>query len=116
LYLYTPESYPTVFRTTALGACSAMTRLAGTITPVVGEALLHKTYWLPFITFGIALAIAGILSPFLPFETLGRTLEDVAQQRRSEIDHVPLSGIEEALIPLKSPDREDSIELDQIAA
>ncbi|KAG2386213.1 hypothetical protein C9374_002659 [Naegleria lovaniensis] len=78
VYTYTPEFYPTAFRATGMGTCSAFTRLAGTITPIVGEVLLKSNYFFPFLVFGIAFFVAGICGIFLPRDTLGVALEDVA--------------------------------------
>lgn len=89
--MYTPEAYPTPLRSTGLGTCSTWTRIAGTITPVIGIVLLKTgfftnlkddiyIYWIgyiyPFLSYGTALFIAGIASALLPIETLGRNLQD----------------------------------------
>lgn len=76
IYTYTPEVYPTELRSTGVGACAVFTRLAGTITPLCGESLLGVGFIWPFITYGIALLIAGIGSLLLPIETLNRPLQD----------------------------------------
>jgi len=78
VYTYTPEFYPTSFRASGMGTCSAFTRLAGIVSPLVGEVLLKQSYFIPFLTFGIAFFLGGVASIFLPRETLGATLEDVA--------------------------------------
>jgi putative MFS transporter len=83
MYTYTPEVFPTVIRATGMGVCSAFTRLAGTITPIVGEVLLRENRVYPFLTFGIALCISGICAALLPIETLGRVLEDGVQDSES---------------------------------
>ncbi|EFC44037.1 predicted protein, partial [Naegleria gruberi] len=76
LYTYTPEFYPTSIRTTGMGACSVFTRLAGAITPMFGTLVLESGYFIPFLTYGIALIIAGICSFLLRKETLNSTLQD----------------------------------------
>eukprot|EP01080_Neovahlkampfia_damariscottae_P008474 gene8474-296_t len=76
IYTYTPEVYPTTLRTTGVGLCAFFTRLAGTITPLIGTTLLHYGFIYPFITFGFALLVAGACSALLPIETLGRELQD----------------------------------------
>jgi putative MFS transporter len=90
LYTYTPEVFPTVVRATGMGVCSAFTRLAGTITPLVGEVLLRENRVYPFLTFGIALCISGICSAFLPIETLGRVLQDGVDDKDSMFQQQPL--------------------------
>jgi MFS family permease len=76
IYAYTPEVYPTTLRTTGVGLCAFFTRLAGTITPLFGTTLLSYGFMYPFISYGIALLIAGICSLLLPIETLNRELQD----------------------------------------
>lgn len=76
IYTYTPEVYPTTLRTTGVGACAVFTRLAGTITPLCGETLLGAGFYYPFISYGIAMVIAGLGSFLLPVETLNRALQD----------------------------------------
>ncbi|KAL0481391.1 hypothetical protein AKO1_012697 [Acrasis kona] len=85
VYTYTPESYPTQFRATAMGTCSLWTRLAGTLTPLCGTLMLTTGFLLPFVVYGSALFVAGISSIFLPLETLGRKLDDVAVDSFSRI-------------------------------
>jgi hypothetical protein len=56
---------------------SAMfTRIAGTLTPLFGTALLNYGFFYPFISYGVALLIAGFCSFLLPIETKGRELQD----------------------------------------
>src|SRR5690606_775623 len=63
-------------RATGLGSCSTWTRIAGTITPVLGVVLLKTGYVYPFLCYGISLIVAGVAAAFLPIETLGRDLQD----------------------------------------
>jgi len=76
IYMYTPEVYPTMLRTTGMGACAMFTRIAGTLTPMFGTTLLSLGFFWPFLSYGIALCIAGILAFLLPIETRGRELQD----------------------------------------
>ena len=101
LYLYTAESFPTVFRATAVGACTAATRIAGAITPIIGEAMLTQSYVLPFVIYGVVLCVAGFLPPFLPFETLGKNLKDVTEKQG--IVEVHSSEVDELRVPLTAP-------------
>jgi hypothetical protein len=76
LYIYTPEVYPTVLRTTGAGMSAVFTRLAGTITPLCGAPLLKLGTIYACATYGGALMICGVCSFLLPIETLGRDLQD----------------------------------------
>jgi hypothetical protein len=100
VYTYTPEVYPTQFRATGMGAASVWTRIAGTITPIAGNVMLERVgFMLPFVTFGISFTIAGFLSFFLPVETLGRPLDDVAVTNFKKHDDKKTS---DELVPLTS--------------
>lgn len=81
MYTYTSEVYPTSCRATGMGLCSTLTRLGGTVTPLIGEALLSQAYFIPFLTYGVALGLCGVLALFLPYETLGRELTDFVGER-----------------------------------
>eukprot|EP01080_Neovahlkampfia_damariscottae_P010057 gene10057-2481_t len=76
IYMYTPEVYPTMLRTTGMGACSMFTRIAGTLTPMFGTTLLSYGFLWPFLTYGVALCTAGVCAFILPIETKGRELQD----------------------------------------
>jgi hypothetical protein len=52
---------------------------------LIGEELLNKSYWLPFLTFGIALILSGVLSFFLPYETVGVELQDVIGETKASL-------------------------------
>lgn len=108
LYLYTAESFPTVFRATAVGACTAVTRVAGAITPVIGEAMLTQSYVLPFVIYGVVLAVAGLLAPFLPIETLGKNLKDVSD-KQGVVEVQTIEETDELRVPLTAavPDHEE---------
>jgi putative MFS transporter len=112
LYTYTPEVFPTVVRATGMGTCSAFTRLAGTITPLVGEVLLRENRIYPFVSFGIALLISAICSALLPIETLGRVLQDGVDDSGSMFDDTtvgdkPFIGNEDEYIQLKEPKKDE---------
>ncbi|KAL9651472.1 hypothetical protein ABK040_001419 [Willaertia magna] len=93
LYIYTPEIYPTSIRATGMGICSAFARVAGTLTPLIGTIMLEKAgNFVPFLTFGIAFALAGLFCFLLPRETLNQTLVDIPskQQVLSQYQYTPL--------------------------
>ncbi|XP_038053477.1 organic cation transporter protein-like [Patiria miniata] len=72
VYIYACELFPTVIRSTGIGACSMVARVSGILCPFI--VILGK-HWvpLPLLVFGTCSVIAGILSLMLP-ETLGRNL------------------------------------------
>jgi hypothetical protein len=98
-----------------MGSCSAVTRIAGTITPLCGTALLQISSYLPFVTFGLALGVAGVVSFFLPFETMGTPLEDVAYEYKNydmpnEVVKAGVKEIEEDIVRLGSPHPQGELE------
>lgn len=76
LYAYTPEAYPTVIRTTGIGAASGMTRIAGAIAPSIGALFAGGGLLLPLVVFALAYAVGGTAAFFLPRETENRELAD----------------------------------------
>jgi putative MFS transporter len=76
VYLYTPEVYPTILRATGLGVCSFFTRMAGTITPIIGQYMLRHSFYVPFLVYGGTYLFAAFCSCLLPVETRGRDLSD----------------------------------------
>lgn len=77
LYAYTPEVYPTQLRTTGMGAASGMTRVAGTLAPALGGALLGLSMPLALAVFAAAYILSDFGALALPYETKGRPLMDV---------------------------------------
>ncbi|NXN22470.1 S226A protein, partial [Nycticryphes semicollaris] len=79
VFLYTGELYPTVIRQTGMGLANTMSRLGSITAPLVkiaGEVFPT----LPFIIYGAAPVVSGLVAIFLP-ETrnmaLPETVEDV---------------------------------------
>ena len=78
VYLYTPELYPTVIRTTGLGTASTVARVAGMLAPQI--SLLNR-FWAPclVVVLGFAGVVSAALTPLLPDTTgyeLPQSLED----------------------------------------
>ncbi|KAM9258892.1 uncharacterized protein RDI95_015100 [Morus bassanus] len=97
IYLYTGELYPTVIRQTGMGLANTMARLGSITAPLVKMAgdIFPA---LPFIIYGAAPVVSGLVAIFLP-ETrdvaLPETVEEVegrAQPKKDEAEHlqVPL--------------------------
>jgi putative MFS transporter len=76
IYAYTPEVYPTVLRSTGMGAASGMTRIAGAMAPVLGGLLLGSGLGFPLAIFSAAYLIAGISAWLLPKETRAIPMDD----------------------------------------
>jgi MFS transporter, putative metabolite:H+ symporter len=78
LYAYTPEAYPTNLRGTGMGAASGMTRIAGTIAPSLGAALMGGSLALvlPLTIFALSFIISGAAALGLPNETTQKPLAD----------------------------------------
>lgn len=76
LYAYTPELYPTVIRGTGFGYASGLTRVAGTLAPVLGGVLLATSLVLPLSIFAAAFLVAAAAVGLLGTETRDRPLAD----------------------------------------
>uniref|UniRef100_A0A8C2ZR70 Solute carrier family 22 member 21 n=1 Tax=Cyclopterus lumpus TaxID=8103 RepID=A0A8C2ZR70_CYCLU len=74
VYAYTAELYPTVLRTTAVGACSMASRFGSIIAPYF-IYLRSYSISLPYILMGSMMALSGLLSLLLP-ESFGMPLPD----------------------------------------
>jgi hypothetical protein len=73
---YTSELYPTVIRSAILGVTNQAARAGGIIAPFIAMAgLARNSSLIPFLTFGIASLLGGLLTFTLP-ETLGAPLPD----------------------------------------
>jgi len=77
LYAYTPELYPTEIRSTGMGWASGMTRIAGSLAPMLGGMLLPISLIVPLGLYTAAFAIGGLAVLILGTETKGRPLADI---------------------------------------
>ncbi|NXN95222.1 S226A protein, partial [Rhinopomastus cyanomelas] len=78
VFLYTTELYPTVIRQTGMGLANTMARLGSIIAPLVkiaGEVLPS----LPFIIYGVAPVVSGVVAVFLP-ETRDMALPETVEE------------------------------------
>eukprot|EP01026_Neomeris_dumetosa_P011137 TRINITY_DN14053_c0_g1_i11.p2 TRINITY_DN14053_c0_g1~~TRINITY_DN14053_c0_g1_i11.p2 ORF type:complete len:464 (-),score=39.10 TRINITY_DN14053_c0_g1_i11:366-1757(-) len=80
IFAYTVELFPTVVRSTCLGACSLSARVGGLLAPLVVIVGTYCGMVVVYSIFGTTAVVAGVLLAFLP-ETKGypfmETLEDV---------------------------------------
>ena len=75
---YTLEIYNTDVRVVALGFCNLFARFGGVVMPLAGLGLKAQfgKYCAYYMFMGL-IVIDLILLPFLPYETLGRPLDDL---------------------------------------
>ena len=72
VYAYTPELYPTSFRTTGNGTAGTITRIAGIIAPYIPVAFKHTVHSLTF--FSALLFLSGFMVSILGVETRNREI------------------------------------------
>ncbi|NXA84879.1 S226B protein, partial [Thryothorus ludovicianus] len=78
VFLYTGELYPTVIRQTGMGMANTMSRLGSIMAPLVkmaGELFPA----LPFLIYGAAPVVSGLVAAFLP-ETRNMALPETVQE------------------------------------
>lgn len=68
-FQYTSELYPTKCRGTGIGLASCCGRFGGIIMPTVCSLLGKIHYLTPYIAFGVASLIGGLLTFTIPFDT-----------------------------------------------
>lgn len=78
IYVFSAEQFPTVIRNVALGASSMSARIGGIAAPYL---IFMSQFWkpAPFLIFGVAALLGGVLSTLLPetYNTqLPETLDD----------------------------------------
>ena len=72
IYAYTPELYPTPFRTTGNGTAGTITRIGGILAPYI--TVSFKSVVNSLIFFSILAILAGIVVTVLGIETKGREI------------------------------------------
>ena len=80
LSAYTAEVFPTSMRSTAMGACSSISRLSSIINPTIWASLLTISDRVAVMAGGGALILGCFLILVLS-ETLGQQLEDHAKSK-----------------------------------
>ena len=76
LYAYTPELYPTEIRSTGMGWASGMTRIAGSLGPLLGASLLQTSFTAGLSLYAVAFIVGGVVVFALGTETKGLPLAD----------------------------------------
>lgn len=82
-FIYTTEVYPTVFRSTALGAASAVARVAGILTSFVSQDV---DLVIASMVFGICGVMAAMASSTLNVETAHMKLKDTEEVEMEELE------------------------------
>lgn len=87
IYAYTPELYPTAFRTTGMGVASAFGRLGGLSAPiVVGHAYPQIGFGGVFVITTIVLVAGALAVAVLGIPTAGKSLEQIAVDAQRPTD------------------------------
>jgi len=81
IYAYTPEVYPTAFRTTGMGVASSFGRLGGIAAPlIIGFAFARIGFGGIFVITTAVLLIGALVVGILGIRTTGKTLEQIAAE------------------------------------
>lgn len=84
IYAYTPELYPTAFRTTGMGVASAFGRIGGLSAPIViGHAFARIGFAGVFAITTVVLVTGAAAVAVLGIRTAGKSLEQIAAERRA---------------------------------
>jgi putative MFS transporter len=81
IYAYTPELYPTAFRTTGMGVASAFGRIGGLSAPIViGFTYAQIGFGGVFTMTTIVLVIGALAVALLGIGTTGKSLEQITEE------------------------------------
>ncbi|HEX8115177.1 MAG TPA: MFS transporter, partial [Kofleriaceae bacterium] len=81
IYAYTPELYPTAFRTTGMGVASAFGRLGGLSAPIViGHAYDRIGFGGVFVMTTVVLVAGALAVALLGIATAGKSLEEITAE------------------------------------
>jgi putative MFS transporter len=79
IYAYTPELYPTAFRTTGMGVASSFGRIGGLSAPLlIGFTYAQIGFAGVFTITGIVLVLGALTVAILGMSTKGKSLEQIA--------------------------------------
>lgn len=85
IYAYTPEIYPTAFRATGMGVASSFGRIGGIAAPIIiGFAYARIGFGGVFVMTTAVLLSGALAVALLGISTMGRTLEQITEGRRTE--------------------------------
>jgi MFS transporter, putative metabolite:H+ symporter len=83
IYAYTPELYPTAFRTTGMGVASSFGRIGGLSAPIViGHTYSQIGFSGVFVITTIVLVTGALAVALLGIGTAGKSLEQIAAEVR----------------------------------
>ena len=83
IYAYTPELYPTAFRTTGMGVASAFGRIGGLTAPIViGYTFAQIGFAGVFTITAVVLVMGALAVGLLGIGTAGKSLEQIAVELR----------------------------------
>lgn len=83
IYAYTPELYPTAFRTTGMGVASAFGRIGGLSAPIVIGYTYGQIGFAGVFTITTVVLVTGALAVgLLGIATAGKSLEQIAAEMR----------------------------------
>ena len=81
IYAYTPELYPTAFRTTGMGVASAFGRIGGFSAPfIIGRTVDRIGFSGVFTMATVVLATGAIAVALFGIRTAGKSLEQIAAE------------------------------------
>mmetsp|Transcript_28435 Transcript_28435/g.62060 ORF Transcript_28435/g.62060 Transcript_28435/m.62060 type:complete len:497 (-) Transcript_28435:92-1582(-) len=87
-YLYPGEVFPTTSRTTGMAFVTAGARVAAMVAPMLFEYVTLKWSFAVFFYLGAIMAFMTSIGAYLlPFETLGKALEDTAKTNESATNY-----------------------------
>ena len=85
IYAYTPELYPTSFRTTGMGVASAFGRIGGLSAPIVIGYTFSRIGFSGVFTITTIVLVTGALTvALLGVNTAGKSLEQIASESEAQ--------------------------------
>jgi len=81
LYPFTAESYPTLMRTIGFGWASGVGRIGSTIIPFIMFSLIEYDVYSSFLLFAVCSLVGVYASITLPFDTMGRSLDEKVEKK-----------------------------------